>query len=474
MGLTLIFIGLLFTLNPMLALLDIIPDFIGYALIFIGVNKLGMISPEVLDSVNYFKWAAIISLARSLTFLASGGFDETMVLCLTMVFAVIEFGVMLFALPLLSDGLSYLNIRYSEKDHDTGSDGTGAEGGGRRSDRSKELNIVGLVFFAARGFLSVLPELGALSLGIDPDGDVTGEINAVNWGDFSTVLTLANIILTLAFAAFWAVVIVKYVGGMLKDQQFNSALADAYAEKKRTDSGMFIRRRLLYAFAALSLAAFALIDLTGDGINYLPDFLFGILSLVAVLLLSPFADEEKAEMETVSGERRPITKVQLAYLFGGIYTALSLASWIYSTVFFKNRYFMTFDTLMVMFPLEYVFAVLLGICEGVALVFYIRYLLPLLADVAKNHVGLIVTDEFVRTRKQNEDAEKTILIKLRAYFYAICAIAASGAIFLATIHPFPEYWMIHMALNIALYVFSLNITSNFISEVNMRYEKPGE
>ena len=54
MGLLLIFIGFLFTLNPMLSILDIIPDFIGYGLIFLGVNKLGMISPEMLDSAGYF------------------------------------------------------------------------------------------------------------------------------------------------------------------------------------------------------------------------------------------------------------------------------------------------------------------------------------------------------------------------------------------------------------------------------------
>lgn len=462
----------------MIALLDIFPDMIGYAMIFIGVNKLGMISPEVLDTVNHFKWATVISLARILTLLASGGFDETMTLCMTMVFAVLEFGVMLLALPQLADGLSYLNIRYSKKDLDRGeSEDEGAEGIAKKhSDRSKELSVVGLVFFAARGFLSVIPELGALSLGVDPDGEVTGEVNAIDWGDFSSMLTLANVVLTVAFAAFWLTVIVRYIGGMIKDRQFADALNEAYAEKKRTDPGMFIRRRLLYAFSALSLSVLLVVDFTGDGINFLPDFIFGLISLIAVLLLSPYADDGGARLQTLSNESGSValTKVCKAYIAGGIYTAISLASWIYSTHFAKTRYFMTFDSLITMFPGEYVAGVLLSAAEAAALILYIRCLLPLLNDVADKHVGLSVTEEYVRTRMQNESTEKSLKLKLRIYFYAACAVAISGIVFTATTHLFPEYWMIHLLLNIALYVFMLNIISTFTSEINMRYEKPGE
>lgn len=440
MGILLIFIGFLFTLNPMVALVDVIPDFIGYALIFLGVNKLGMISPEVTDSVNYFKWAAVISLARFGTMLGSGGFDETMVLCMTMVFAVLEFGVMFFALPLLSDGISYLNIRYS---------GSLAE--------DNTLRTVGTVFFAARGFLSVLPELGALSIGVDPDGDVTGEVATVDWAEFSSALTIANILLTLVFAAFFITVLVKRIFAMTRDAQFVGNLSKAYEDKKRDEPGIFIRRRLLYAFSALGVGAFFLIDLTGDGVNFIPDAVFGLLSLLAVWLISPYADNAKR-----------------AYITGGAFTALSVGSHVYANLFVKRRYFMTFDTLMVMFPGEYYVGILLAILEGVALALYIRQLVPMLSQVAEGHVGLIVTDEFTRTKKQNESSVKVIKNKLTALFIVVCVAAASGAAFFGTLHAFPVYWMIHAAINIATFVLFVNTTSHFVSEINMRYEKPGE
>lgn len=440
MGILLIFIGFLFTLNPMVALVDIFPDFIGYALIFSGVNKLGMISPEITDSAGYFKWAAVISIARTGVMLGSGGFDETMVLCMTMVFAVLEFGVIFFALPLLSDGFSYLNIRYS---------------GGLAEDNS--LRTVGSVFFAARGFLSVLPELGALSLGADPDGEVTGEAATVDWAEFSSSLTIANVLLTSVFAVFFLTVLLKRIFAMTKDVEFVENLRKAYEDKKRDEPGMFIRRRLLYAFSALSVGAFFLIDLTGDGVNFIPDAVFGALSLLAVWLFSPYAENTKR-----------------AYITGGAYTAVSVGSYVYATLFAKRRYFMTFDTLMVMFPGEYYIGLLLAVLEGVALALYIRELIPMLSKVAEGHVGLIVTDEFTRTKKQNESSVRILKNKLTALFIVICVAAASGAAFIGTLHAFPIFWMIHAAVNIATFVLFINITSNFVSEINMRYEKPGE
>ena len=440
MGLLLIFIGFLFTLNPMLAILDILPDFIGYGLIFLGVNKLGMISPEMLDSTGYFKWAAIVSLARFGTYLGSSTFDETMTLCMTMVFAVVEFGLMLMAMPLLSDGLTYLDIRYLGK-----------------NEEDNTLRTLGIVFFAARGFLSVLPELGALTLAEDPDGDIVGETATVDWAEFSSSLTIANIALTLIFAAFFLYVLVKRIGNTVKDKEFLASLDRAYKEKKANDPAPFIRRRLLYAFSILALGAFFVIDLTGDGKNFLPDFVFGALSLVSVRLMSPYSD-----------------KVKKAYIFGGAYTVVSVASYIYYSIFVKEHYNMVFDRLLLMFPHKYALVIALTAIEGAALVAYIRYLLPVLSDIAKEHVGLSVTDEFVKTKRQNAEAVESIKNKLTVFFFITVAVAGSGIAFVATLHGFPVYWMIHAAVNITAFVFFRHMISTFTSEINVRYEKPGE
>lgn len=440
MGLFLIFVGFLFTLNPMLGLLDILPDFIGYLLIFAGIVKLSMISVELNDALGYFKWAAVISVARTLCFIASGSFDETMILCLTMVFAVLEFGVMFFALPLLTDGLVYLNIRYD----------------GKRGEMN-EFRIIGSVFFAARGFFSVLPELGALSLSNEDEGYVWGESTAADWNAYSTMLDLVNCFLTVTVAVFFVIVLIKYIWTAYKDIEFNARLSEAYADVKKTDPGRFIRRRLIYAFNILMFSGVFLLDFLGDGKNYIPDFFFALLSLCSVWLFSAYCGNAKR-----------------AYITGGAYFVLSLGSWIYSFIFAKNRYYVTYDRLKAMFMGEYVGSIIFAAVEAVALALYIRELIPMLRFVAKNYVGLEVSEEFVRTQSKNQKTVLQLSNRSVVLFAAYCLVAISGIIFAITLHSHPLYWMLHLTINIAAYIILINICSRFISEINMRYEKPGE
>lgn len=440
MGLLLVFIGFLFTLNPVVGLLDVLPDFIGFTLIFIGLNKLSMISPELKDALGYIRGALVISVAHSACFLISSGFDETLTLCFTMVFAVLEFGVMLMALPSLASGIAYLGIRYD-----------GALG------EASELAIIGNVFFAARGFLSVLPELGALSEA-EKDGEtVIGENTAADWSAYSSMLDIVNILLTLMVAAFFLISLKKYFLDAYRNAELRRRLDEAYSEKKRTEPGIFIRRRLVYSFKLLTLGAFFLLDMISDGKNYLPDVGFAVFSLLAVYLAGEYCRVSKR-----------------LYITAGAYLAASLASHIYSFSFAKKRYFLSFDMLMTLEPGEYALSVALSVLEAAALVLYALELIRMLKQIADSYVGLEVSEEFERTVRNNSAIKRSLSLRLNALFIAFCVIAASGIAFTATLNLFPQYWMIHMALNIALIIFITSISSSFISEIDARYEKPGE
>ena len=99
MDLMLIIVGMAFMLNPMIAILDIFPDFIGCILILIGLNRISSISPELDDARPYFRYMMYASLARTLIFFASGTFDDVMRLSVTLIFGVIELGLAVMANP---------------------------------------------------------------------------------------------------------------------------------------------------------------------------------------------------------------------------------------------------------------------------------------------------------------------------------------------------------------------------------------
>ena len=482
MSFILIFAGLLFTLNPMLGLIDILPDLIGFMLIYIGVSRLSAVSVELEDSLSYIKWAAIISLGRALISLGSGGFDDTMRLCLSMVLSVLEFGVMIFVLGSLSDGLSYLSIRYcgsSKEDGIETKDGgenafirlLGLNENGTRRGESPEFRIIGLIFFGARGFFSVLPQIGVLWQRPEGDGSSLGDTLAMEWVHYSSMLTVLNVIITLAVAVFWFLSIRGYIGAMAADRELNSAIGKAFSEKRSAEPGYFIRRRLTLAFRLLAVAGVFLIDFIGDGVNFIPDPVFALLSLAAALALSPYCGEQKRDER---GRAVPSPEVKRAVYCGAAYFALSCLSFAYCNHFAKSRYFLSFSTMVITYTAEYMLTILLALLEGVALVMYIRALLPLLSFVADGHLGLEVPEEFVRTRDENEQTRTTVKKKLRWIFILSCAVAASGVAFTVTLQLMPEYWMIHLALNAALYALLLNTVSQYQTEIKARYAKPGE
>ena len=440
MGLRLIFIGFLFMLNPMLGVLDILPDFIGGILILLGLRRLSYVSPELNEAFGYMKWAVYISCARFLCVFTATNLDDIMHLSITLVFAVFEFAVMLFALPALSDGLSYLNIRYS----------------GHTAEQA-DFRIVGLIFFAVRGFLSVVPQLGGLNSDIYNEGNLAGGMSSVDFGGYWELLTTVNVVITLAVAVVWLLSIWRYVGSIMRDSEMTAAIAEAYRKKQVSEPALFIRRRLQGAVLLFNLAFLCLIDFIGDGINYIPDFLFGILSLVGTQRFSPYCER---------GRR--------VYIAGGVYTAFAIASWAVSYTLEESHYYLSFATLLKGFFPHYLVTVILAAAEALALIWYLYTLTRWVMPIADQHIGLAVSEEFVRTISENRRNAAVLKRYLKAIAIVGSAVAVSGVAFIATLHGFAVYWMIHLAINIALVLVVVSFCSRLSAGIRERYEKPGE
>ena len=96
---TLILIGALFMVNPMIAFVDVIPDLFGCAIIVYALHRLSSVSPELEEAEKYFKYMILASAGRILILFANPGFDDVMLLTMAMVFGVIDVGIMLAGMP---------------------------------------------------------------------------------------------------------------------------------------------------------------------------------------------------------------------------------------------------------------------------------------------------------------------------------------------------------------------------------------
>ena len=86
MRIGLILVGFLFLANPVIHVLDVFPDAIGYLLLMAGISKPALFVEHLADAKKWFGRLALITLCRSLAvFIWPGSTDSTMLL-LTFVF----------------------------------------------------------------------------------------------------------------------------------------------------------------------------------------------------------------------------------------------------------------------------------------------------------------------------------------------------------------------------------------------------
>ena len=443
MGFTLIIVGITFFLNPIISLIDIFPDFIGCALILLGLGKLSSISPELDSARPYFKYMLYISVARTVIFFASNGFDDVMRITLTMLFACIEAGIAIMAFPALYDGFAYLNIRYSGK-----------------VKEMPEFKSIGIIFFIARGIFSLLPHFSQLAYILSENydsslGSVEETVSTLN--EYTGILTLTNVILTLIFAAFWMVAVASYIGKLSRDKDFISAVKGAYLLKLENEPGYFTRRTLVLGTFLMTTGGVFLLDIIGNGINLIPDFVFPILAVCALAVMMKY-----------------ITSHKKALISGGIYAVLSIANYIYFTLFMQRRFHASFDFMITHFPHEYIIALVFALAEGVSLIYFAYRLYISLTPIIEREITQDTPEIFVRSAKLNDKFIKETIILLKVYCIWLGVTAVSSLLFSAFLHPIPIYWMIHLLINVVFVCISIALFSRVKAGVCRRYERAEE
>ncbi len=431
MEFTLITVGLLFLMNPLIAIVDILPDFIGCIIMLLGINRLRAVSPELDDTVAVLKYMIFASLARTVSFFASGSFDEITSLSVTIIFALLEFALGASMLSSLQSGLAYLNIRYEGK-----------------TKESSEMRNVGVVFLAAKGILSVIPQLGAIA---SDSENILVDISE-GWAAFSGLLNLSNIVITLIFAAFFSLSVFNYVGKMARDRAFLLSINAAYDKKRRENPNFFIRRTLLFAIAFLSVSPFFFIDFIGDGKNYIPDFLFAAASLFGIYVLSKRTEVKKE-----------------VFISGAVYFLLSVADYTYYMIFMEKRFFASFRIIRERFLWEYILLLALAVLSAAALIVYLRYLFSLLYTFTDSHVACELSEEYVRSNRLNVEFVRNTkrLIKVFTAFGVLNAV--SSVAFSALILIVPEYWMLNLAISITVFCLSLVLFNRIKEGVISKY-----
>lgn len=446
---TLLCVGMIILANPMIALFDIIPDFIGCALIMFSLRKLAPVASELDDAFNCFKYMIIASVVRMLIAMSSAQFDSVTLLSASIILGIAEFIIAYMAFSALADGMATIKLKFSY---------------GPREPI--ELKNVSLVFFGARGLCSLLPYVSSV---LDKDEEIISPLSAAEGPDYSGILMLVNIVITIIFAVFFIMTVINHLGKAAKNQALKQEIADAIFEKRTVTPEYFTRKTLTFALTLLAYSSLFLIDFIAGmpmgGRSFIPDFGFGIFAIWAILLMKKY----------LSGYKKPL-------ISGIIYTVISAASFFVYNDFLSRHYLTDFNLLLKGFLGQYAVAVAFAVAESAALIVFTVMLVKYLLPIITNYSAPVIPEEFVRLRAQSEKNTKRTLRMMTAFKICLIIIAVSGTALVALLQLFDvgyddidfPYLLAHIAMHIAFYAFSSTLFLRLRSAVINKYETPDD
>ena len=273
MRIGLILVGFLFLTNPVIHVLDIFPDAIGYLLLMAGISKPAFFVDHLADAKKWFGRLAIITLCRSLAVCIWPGSTDSTMLLLTFVFSLLETVCFIPAMFAFYDGLSFAALWYN---------GTAVfaktekipkkkyaddpEPQARVHEKGRAWRNLTIAFFLFRTIATLLPELTALQL-YDNLGDVT--VNALNYVEYKPLFYLVLGFFVLVAALVWYIVTLRYFGRIRRDKVFLDTLDRKFREDILPQKGIFYAQSMRIAQVLLILASVTSLNLVFDGVDIL-------------------------------------------------------------------------------------------------------------------------------------------------------------------------------------------------------------
>ena len=442
LGIGLLCLAGFFLFNPTVSVVDLLPDCIGYVILYFALRKLADINDHIETAIGYTKRMIVVSLAQFLSVFVLFGFvsepeKPTTYLLFSFVFSVFEIVFLSRLYGEFFEGMIYLGSRKN---------GT-AVFENRATERMSR--ITGF-FFVAKACLATLPEFSALV----HNTDSRWRFLYNHIGLFRTVALL----IALPIGIHWLFRLCKYVRSVVADRSFIEQLETTYAQDVLPKKEIFMQRSVAVAFVMMSIGICFSLDLYLDDRSILPDFLCPLFVLAALLLL-----------------KKHFRISTLALCCCGAHFVSSLAVYICNYLFFSK-----YTLLLTRLSAEAYDAHLsLGIVKTLdSFLFFlmIYFLLPSLKDMVLEHTGFSPISE---SNVHQEDKIRYIHDALNKRLYVarilaiVCALSSPVVFFCTRVLYIARrasfLWMIELIVYLIFAVYLIKTLFAIKREVGYKY-----
>lgn len=420
MGFGYLLIGFLFLINPVIHVMDILPDCIGYFLIVKGLSRTALFVDHLAASRSHFWKLALIDPVKVFSIAFWPMVSDTGMLLLTFVFSIFELLYFIPAVNSLYEGMTFAALWYQ-------GEAVYAKKIGKR--KTKELGTLwrntGIVFFCARIAASIAPELTALQL-FDYFGYV--HAGAIEYSYYKPFLYVFLGLIIVIWGIIWYVRTYRYWNGIRKDKFFVSNLSRKYEIDIVPNTALFCAMRMKkVAFCYLAATITSLFFIM-DGVNVLVGVFSAGFLIAAALLMGKYVKLAYAVVPfAVVRAGFAVWNVIQQYLYFSDYGSTEAVEWV--TNAYNMYYFMAFTE-----TVEYIIAMI-----GVVL-FLVCYMKAIRIHLEESGFQT----EHIQYSKQSRDLEIYNMVGSRLllnaalaivnyivaciYHYALVDIAAMGVI----------------------------------------------
>lgn len=304
MGLTAVLISALFLFHPIVAGIDLLPDVIGYCLLYVGLSKLSDLNGHIQEAKRRFGMLLFVGAGQLFaTYFVYGVIGDMMrerpsemstyeAPMLTLLFAflllVAEWCILIPAWKELFCGLGQMAERFDAPHLLYKS-----EGASNSRTVCEALTRNTTVFVIASSLLSVLPEASVLTSYEAYKGN---PLFPFDWFVYIDLFRLVAGAISIVWGIVWLVSYLRCIGAFRRDLQFVGAVGQAYADTVVPQIGMLTVRRfkrsfLLFALGAIFAASFRISDKA-----LLPGIVFAGFVIVGLALLGELVPKKKGCM----------------------------------------------------------------------------------------------------------------------------------------------------------------------------------
>ncbi len=444
LGLGLLPIAAFFLFNPTFAVLDVLPDVIGYLLLYIGLRPLADMNYHIEDALGCF-WRMIgVSGLQLLSLFWLFGICTTKerpvaILLFSFTFAVFEILLLTKGFREMYEGFLYLGSRM---------DATAVfvEDKKNRSATSR-IELLTIVFVFAKAVLTTLPEFASLTQNTYDSGS-----------SLSRMYQYISLFRTIAVGAMLIINIlrltkfIEYTLSLITDRPFIEALEEKYRTEVLPKESLFIRRAIQLGTVILGIALIPTLDIYIDYVDFLPDFLCPAILLVGYFTLGKYTGKSRLFIPLAAAN---IVTSFIAYLATVNYYAH------YSIAMIE-----TFDSAYN----AYIILCIIKCVDALSFLAMMLSLRPILGHIIENFTGFIPMD-MANQKKSDKLAYVHGELKRKVTVLTVFAVIASvmSVLYITLIRYLNFMWLIEFVFYLILIIVFISATRAIVGEVEEKY-----